>query len=196
MQLLPKNYTKLFLTAIIFALLLLTGCSEDDPADPGDDGPGEQEVITTVTLTLTPQAGGTAVTAQWQDLDGDGGNAPTIGTLTLNAGVSYNGTITLLNEQENPAESITDEVSEEADEHQLFYTPLNGIANSVTIAVADQDGNGLPIGLVFTVDVDAAASGQTGSLDIKLYHYDEVTKTGTNVSDEIDVDIQIPVAVN
>ncbi len=190
------NDTSKWLFAILTAsLLIFAGCSEDDPTQP-PDGPGDEEVITTVTLTLTPQGGGNQVIAQWQDLDGDGGNAPTIGSMTLNAGATYDGSITLLNEQESPAENVTEEIEDEDDEHQFYYTPMGGIANSVTVNITDQDGNGLPIGLSYTVTVNAGTSGQTGTLDVKLYHYDEVTKTGTNITDEIDVDIQLPVTIN
>ena len=180
---------------LVAALLVFSACSEDDPTQPPADGGGEQEVITTVTLTLTPQGGGNAVTVQWQDLDGDGGNAPTIGPLTLNTGVTYDGAITLQNEQETPAEDITQEIRDEDDAHQFFYTAQGGIANSVAVTITDQDANQLPVGLTYTVAVDANTAGQTGELDVKLYHYDEVAKTGTNTTDEIDVDIQFPVTI-
>ena len=39
----------------------------------------------------------------------------------------YQGAVRFLNETETPAEEITDEVLEEADEHQVFYTTSEGL---------------------------------------------------------------------
>ena len=39
----------------------------------------------------------------------------------------YQGAVRFLNETETPAEEITDEVLEEADEHQVFYTTSDGL---------------------------------------------------------------------
>ena len=54
------------------SLLVFAACSDDDTPDPVN----EEEVITTMTVTLTPVGGGTAITLRSQDLDGDGPNAP------------------------------------------------------------------------------------------------------------------------
>ena len=61
----------------------------------------------------------------------------------LTAGTTYDGTIELLNETETPAEDITEEVQEEADEHQFFYTIGTGL--DVTTTYEDEDGDGNPI---------------------------------------------------
>ena len=93
---------------LIFAALVWTGC---DSAEPDDEGPGEEELITTVMMSLTPDDGGAPVSVTvFRDLDGEGGSAPVISGLTLRDGVTYTGTITLLNEAESPAEDITEEV--------------------------------------------------------------------------------------
>lgn len=176
-------------------LLVYSGCNDDNPENSGDEGPGEEELITTVTLTLTDAAdANNVVNVQWRDVDGPGGNDPVIGTLTLAAGKTYNGTIQLLNEQATPAENITDEVDEEHNAHQFFYTAEGDISGRVAVAITDQDDNGLPVGLSFTVTVSAGGAA-SGTLNVILGHYDEVVKDGTSKSTETDVDVDLPVNV-
>ena len=180
------------LMTMSFAFAIFS-CSEDSVAPK--TGPGEEELITTVTLTLTPTSG-TVVTASWRDLDGDGGNDPVIDTLRLAPNTTYSGSIALLNEQEDPAEDITEEINEEADNHQLFYSPGGGIAASVVVTVTDTDSRNLPVGLTYSVAVDAGAAGQSGDLRVTLYHYDDsADKDGTSPSTETDVQIDIPVII-
>lgn len=138
----------------------------------------EEEVITTLTATLTPQGGGTTITLRSRDLDGDGPNPPVI-TVSANlaANKTYTGAIVVLNETENPAEDVTKEVKEEADEHQFFFTPTNNI---VTTAYTDQDGNGRPIGIQFTLTTRNAG---TGNLTITLRHKPNKTAAGVSTGD-------------
>jgi hypothetical protein len=187
-----KNPLRWLWTAAALSLVVTLGCKEKNPAEPEPQNP--QELITKVTLTLTPVGGGAAVTVTFSDPDGDGGNAPTIGTLTLKAGTTYNGTIELLDETKNPAENITEEVEEESDAHQFFYTPKGGIVGRVTIVITDRDANNLPVGLEYTVTVTAGAAAN-GTLNVVLSHYDESPKNGTTPSDESDIDIDFPVNI-
>ena len=110
-----KNTTmkkiNLLLALGVFSMLFITSCEKDEPEDPII--PNEEEVITTLNFTLTPDGGGTPVVLSFQDLDGDGGNAPTISEGTLDNNTIYNGSLELLNELEDPAEDITLEVAEE-----------------------------------------------------------------------------------
>ena len=48
----------------------------------------------------------------------------------LAANTVYNGTMEILNELESPAEDVTEEIEEEADEHQFFF----GVTNSIVTA--------------------------------------------------------------
>ncbi len=179
-------------TLALAAVAFLSGGCEDDPASPKPENP--QELITKVTLTLTPAGGGTAVTVVFSDPDGDGGTAPTIGTLTLKAGTTYTGTIELLDETKDPDENITEEVEEESDVHQFFYTTEGGIVGRVTVAITDLDANNLPVGLEYTVTVTAGAAAN-GTLNVVLGHYDEAPKDGVTRSDESDIDIDFPVNI-
>jgi hypothetical protein len=163
-----------FLAATIFATVLFVSCSNDD------DTPvpvNEEEVLTTLTVTLTPNFGGSPITLQTRDLDGDGPNAPVITVSgNLATGVTYNGTIVLLNETVNPPENITDEVEEEDLEHQFFYTVGSGL--DATTAYTNFDSQGNPLGTQFTLITGSASSG---TLTFTLRH--EPIKPNTGLSD-------------
>jgi hypothetical protein len=161
-----KKISIVLLTTIVF-----TACSNDDDPTPVN----EEEVITTLTATLTPVGGGSAITLQTRDLDGDGPNAPVItvsGPLSVNT--TYNGSLELLNETETPAESINEEIEEEDDEHQFFFQ-----SSIVTFDYLDFDGNGNPLGLEFTLTTGASAG--SGTITITLRH--EPNKDASGVSD-------------
>lgn len=160
--------------SVIFSLFVLTilfsACKKDDPIIPN-----EEEVITTLTYTLTPMDGGAPVVLSFQDLDGDGGNAPILTNGTIEANKNYTGVLDLLNEQASPAESITAEVAEEGEDHQFFFqTTIAGL----TISYDDQDGNRQPIGL--KTNLMATNTGE-GTITITLRH--EPNKAATGVAD-------------
>ncbi|MBT8324921.1 MAG: type 1 periplasmic binding fold superfamily protein [Winogradskyella sp.] len=166
-----KSITYVFILALI-SVLTLSCSSDDDPTIVN-----EEEVITTLRLTLTPEQGGTDIVFQTQDLDGDGPNAPeTTVSSPLSASTAYTGTIQLLNELESPAENITLEVQAEDEEHQLFYT-LSGNGN-VSITYTDQDSNGNPVGLNIVLN---SGDASTNSLTVTLRH--EPNKDAVGVSD-------------
>jgi hypothetical protein len=192
MRTMLKNPWRWLSVAAALSLIAVIGCKEDNPAEPEPENP--QELITKVTLTLTPAGGGAAVTVTFNDPDGDGGNPPTIGTLTLRAGTAYNGIIELLDETKSPADTITAEVEEESDVHQFFYTPEGGIVGRVTVTITDKDSKNLPVGLEYTVAVTAGAAAN-GTLNVVLSHFDAAPKDGVNRSDESDVDIDFPVNI-
>ncbi len=113
-------------TGAFYALLTLAmlGCSDDDTTP---EIINEDELITTVILTLTPDSGDQVVLTTI-DLDGDGPDEPVttvVGSFSENT--QYQGAVQFLNETEDPAEDITQEVIEEADEHQVFYTISDGL---------------------------------------------------------------------
>ena len=161
-----------FLTAAVFTSLLFIGCSDDD----APEAVNEEEIITTLTVTLVPEGGGTEVILQTRDLDGDGPNAPVITTGNLTAGVTYSGSIVLLNETEEEPENITEEVEEESDEHQFFYTTTGGL--NVSTFYDNFDSNGYYLGTEFTLVAGAASSG---TLTFTLIH--EPTKPNTGLED-------------
>lgn len=159
------------LTLVFFSGLLFTACSSDDdiPAPVN-----EEEVITTMTVSLSPDGGGTPIILKTVDLDGDGPNPPVITVSgNLMAGSTYNGSIVLLNETVSPADNITEEVEEEADEHQFFYTVGSGL--DVTTEYTNFDGDGNPLGTEFTLTAGVAGSG---TLTFTLRHEPKKPNTG------------------
>ena len=157
--------------------------------------PNEEEVITTLNYTLTPSGGGTAVTMTFQDLDGDGGDDPVITGGTLAPNTTYTGDLELLNETETPAEDITEEIEEEDADHQFFFTTT---VAGLSVAYADMDDDGNPVGLESTVTTMASGSGE---MTIILRH--EPNKSGagvaggniTNAGGETDIEVTFNVDV-
>ena len=170
------------------SLIVTSSCGDDDDPTPASD----RELITTVTLTMDTEKGLLA-TATYKDMDGVGGTAPTKTQLVLKANTTYTANLTLLNEQESPAIEIHDEVLEEADDHQVFYTPGNGL--NLTVATTDKDSENRPLGLETTFTTGAASSGK---LKVVLKHQPntkaaapgDATKGETDVEVEFDVLIQ------
>jgi hypothetical protein len=154
----------------------------------GDDGTGPedpQEVITSVTLTFTPVGGGTAVVVEADDPDGDGGDPPVIDDLDLAAG-AYTLAVTFENRLEDPPENITEEVADESDQHQVFFTGtgVDGPASDqpgapLTHAYADTDANDLPVGLDNTITAAAGA----GNLTVTLRHLPPINDVAQKTAD-------------
>ena len=179
-----------FLLSLLAVSLSFVSCDKDDP-----EVPEEPELITTVIYTLTPSGGGADITLSFKDLDGDGMNPPVVvgGTLAVNE--TYTGALELLNESEDPAEDITEEIMEEDEDHQFFFQ--NNIPN-LTISYSDQDSNGNPVGLSNSLTTGAAASG---ILTIILRHKPDKFETGvssgdiTNAGGETDIEVSFPIDV-
>jgi|TARA_B110000908_G_C10256217_1_gene455662 hypothetical protein len=177
----------------VCSLLFITSCKKDEPEDPII--PNEEEVITTLNLTLTPDVGGTPVLLTFQDLDGDGGNPPTITGGTLDTSANYTCSLELLNELEIPAGDISQEVQEEAEEHQFFFhTSVSGL----NIAYDDMDANGNPIGLSTIVTTNEVSSG---TITVTLRHLPNKDASGvstgdiTNAGGETDIEVTFDVEV-
>jgi hypothetical protein len=154
--------------AFLLPVAALAACGA---ATPDEDN--EEEVITTVTLTFTPDGGGDAIEATWADPENDG--SPVIDAITLGDGTTYALAVSFLNELEDPAEDITTEVAEEDDEHQVFVLgsavegPATGTNDDavVTHAYDDADADGNPVGLANTITATGAGAG---ALRIVLRH--------------------------
>lgn len=186
---------------IITGILALAACKKDNvnPENPTDSNP--QEMITTVVLNGFNHDNPTDTKHQfsfnWEDLDGAGGNAPTIDTLTLDTGITYHIHVLVLDKSKTPYDTISNEIYEERNVHQFFYTLSNELSGKVRTEVLDFDSNtpSLPVGLEFHLNTQSNQSYSlplVGSLGVKLSHYDGVPKT-TAPSAESDLDITFPV---
>ena len=87
-----RNSTLKTVLALSLMATVMTSCSSDDDTP---EVVNEEEIITTMTVTLTSANG--SATLQSQDLDGDGPNAPVVTADNLSANTTYTGSIVLLN---------------------------------------------------------------------------------------------------
>ena len=196
-----KNSKKLLLAFV--ATLAIASCSKkDDPVVPPAPV-NEEELITTVRLVLTPVGGGTTITLQSKDLDGDGPGLPEITPTTppvfaLNK--TYNGEVIVLNESVTPVANISEEILAEAKDHQFFYTKTGPIPAFTYTLVADAadnyDANGKPLGFRTKFVTTTAATAST--LKITLRHEGNKTLPGvvdgiiTNATGATDFEVTFP----
>jgi hypothetical protein len=180
-----------FLIFVSVLVALISSCEKKDPVIPN-----EEELITTLTYTLTPISGGDPVKFSFRDIDGDGGNMPIIESGILTQNTVYNTTVVLLNESISPSNNITLEVENEGTEHQFFYTLSTSLDASV--AYNDSDANGMPVGIKSILTTGSASNGQ---FVITLKH--EPSKLASKVSDgditnaagETDIEISFDVEI-
>jgi len=187
-----KNLTRLLALLLALGLAFTSGCGDDDdPADDttdtsgdgdGDgDGDNEEEVITTLTLVFTPSAGDPLEFA-FDDPDGEGPGMPMVDDIVLAADTEYGVTVTFTNKLENPAEDITEEIQDEAEEHLVLFfgESVSGPASTATTELVthayddvesdygtNAEGDDLPVGLVNTITTTATG---TGSMTVVLRH--------------------------
>jgi hypothetical protein len=177
------------LAIAVVAIVSLIACSKNDPQPINED-----ELITTITTTL--KNGSETTTLEYKDLDGDGPYEPSVNVSgNLKAATSYIGTVTFLNETTNPIGNITEEILAEGVDHQLFFQAPSAIG---TFAYADQDANGKPIGLSFTLTTGAATKG---NLTVTLRHQPNKSADGvatgdiTNAGGATDAVVNYPIVV-
>lgn len=155
-----KFLSYLFIWAIA-GTVLLTSCKK---FEAGEDN--EEEVITTMQLYFTPATGGPTLLYSFDDADGPGGNPPVQSEIVLDANTVYDLKLELLNRTVSPADTITNEVSEEGEAHRFYYTTSPG--NNISVSNLDEDVNGAPLGINSRWTTGAAA---TGTIAITLRHY-------------------------
>ncbi|MFT6962064.1 MAG: hypothetical protein ACJAWV_001788 [Flammeovirgaceae bacterium] len=187
-----------FVASVLFTSLSITSCDDDET-------PMAQETPETITQVALKFSGSslTTVNATATDSDGDGSGFVFSGTIELKAGSTYTLEPSFLNQLETPIEDVTDEIKEEADEHQIFFTQTGSLA---TISYADTENDYFSagctgcenstkdVGLKNTVVVTATA-GTTGTLNIRLKHQPDGLKTGSVGSGEDDVNLTFDVKI-
>nr|WP_299381988.1 GTP cyclohydrolase [Allomuricauda sp.] len=204
------DYLKnLKLIAFLFAALTIVSCSNDDDVPPEEN---EVEVITDVTLVFTNDADATdVVRASAQDPDGEGIQELMVeDEITLSADTQYTLTFEIFNNLETPGEDIGEEIVDEDDEHQIFFSftadafdsPLgNGNIDNASDPINyndedsdSQDGSGNPVGLNTTWTTPS--TGTTGgTFTVKLQHQPDI-KTGTTGANDGDTDFDLTFVLN
>lgn len=190
---------KLIHCTFFILLLLFISCGNDDPP-PLEE---EEEVITEVNLTFTSNSG-EMILATAKDPDGEGPqNIEIVDEINLSPNSEYTLSISLLNTIAN--ENITDEVRDEGQEHQFFFSWNEGIFTSPVgngnidnpldpINYIDSDINGLPIGLLTSWSTGEMSSG---TMRVLLKHQpgSKNNSSGSGTGDT-DIDLTWPININ
>jgi len=192
--------------AILFAALTIVSCSEDDDAAPAEEN--EVEVITFVQLVFTNTADPTDVVVSTAvDNDGLGINDLTpVDAIRLSPDTEYTLSFVIENRLDpNDIEDIGEEIEEEDNEHQIFFSFTNDIfANPAgngnidnaadPVNYNDQDENGNPVGLSTTWTTTNATS-TSNSFTVRLQHQPDI-KTGTTGANDGDTDFNLEFTLN
>ena len=192
-----KHIRNYLLVGLIVTGGLFTSCGDDDaPA-----AENEEEVIDLVTLTFTPQGGGTPVVAK---AEGPGGINFEYDVINLDINTTYDLSIMVENSEEG--ENITEEIEEEDDEHMFFFSFTEDIFSdpagngnvdnrSDDINYNDQDADGNPVGLA-TTWTTAGTSSSNGDFQVILKHQPDGIKTATSTSTDGESDIELTWTIN
>ena len=198
-------FKNLQLLAILFSVITIIGCSTDDDVAPEEEN--EVEVFTDVTLIFTNTTDNSdVVRASAQDPDGTGiQELQILDAITLAADTEYTLTYEILNALD-PAdvENIGDEILEEDNEHQFFFSFTENVFSDPTgngnidatadpINYNDADENGNPVGLSSAWTTGGTASSEA-SFTVRLQHQPDV-KTATSGSNDGDTDFELTFAL-
>jgi len=174
------------ISLLMIALMCIIASCEKDKKNNVTAPPvvNEEELITTFRITFTDAAGiQPVVVAQFVDLDGAGGNAPsTFDTIRLLANTTYYASISLLNESVNPVEDLTIEVEAEDQDHLFCFSPTGTL--NLVIARTDSDGT-YEVGLLSSWITQTTSIGET---TITLKHQPSV-KNGQCDPGETDIEL-------
>ncbi len=193
-----KNYNTI-LNSFLFiaALSILTSCKKDNKDVATPVNPNETELVTTVKLIIAPVLNPSAeMYASYRDLDGDGGNAPIIDTIRLDANAAYNVQVLVLDETKNPVDTTSKEIVEEKDAHQFFYSNIG--TYELTITYLDFDDNDVPVGLNIQLHTGSAFTEKTNTFQVVLKHQPGIkpsTGNGNESLGETDLEVNFPILI-
>lgn len=88
---------------------------------------------------------------------------------TLSAGFTYAATLEPFNAA---GENLTPKIRNEGAWYQVFYTVDGPAADSVTVAVTDEDVNGLPLGLNYSLQIAPGAADMEFGIRMQMDFYD------------------------
>ena len=184
-------------TIILFTVLavLFTACNKDKVETPVAE---EQELITTLRITVTDTVSGSSSTFNYKIENGFNGYTPSVvyfDTIKLSSNKTYTYSISVLNEKATPAEDVTSEVISENDEHLfiLVSDPASG-AGAITVSNGNKDNNNDPFNQEGMFITDAAG---TGTLTLTLIHtpIDKNAATTAGTGGETDAEAVFPVVL-
>ncbi len=186
-----KKYS-IFITTLLAITTVLPACKKKDPPKPE-----EQELITTMKLTITN--GGTFTQTFIYKVENGFGSTTAgslqIDTVKLAASKTYTVTTEMFNDKASPAENITGEILDERDEHLFLYSSNPGTGTgSITFSNGSKDVSGAPFNQVITFATGAPGSG---TLTVNLMH-EPTNKNGTTPASsggETDAEAVYPVVI-
>ena len=178
-------YTRKFqypgILAALFLALAIAGCEKDSST--------EQELITTLVVHLKATDGSFDQEFTWEDRDGDGGNAPTVGDILLPANKTFHAHIHFYDRSQSPEVDITAEVEGENTAHLLVYTVSGANLN---ITPDDTDDNGKPFRLETTWTTGAASNG---TVKVTLRHEPDKNAANPDITGDVDAEASFVVKV-
>lgn len=199
-----KTYHKLPIYALSAALFAFASCESEDPVIENDG-----EVITDVNLNFTEldESGnevGTPLTFTASDAEGiEVGDALTTDDIELETGKTYRLDIEVLNSIEN--EDITEEILEEADEHQFYFLGSAFEGSSAPLTYVYDDESGELIGVSGIVTVSSSPGFNNAQFRVVLRHdlnkdfpgaSDPSFSNFTEAGGESDLDVTFPLILN
>lgn len=162
---------------LIVATVVLNSCNNKSKvAEP--QIVNENEVITTLILDLVDSSDiSKKIRLKSRDLNPGDNLPPTFEISELQDNKTYYGTITLLDESKTPADTISNAVAEEKEDHQFVYS-TNNLGFTVTYSNTDIDAKGYYVGLRPIIKTKNI-SGQNVNLQVILYHLPGIKKAST-----------------
>lgn len=197
-----KNLKKASLYLLAVLAFGFASCESEDPEKENDG-----EVITDVTLKFQELNASNALVGavlSFKASDPQGievGKTPTIQPVSLTKGKKYLMTIEVTNEIEK--EDITEEILEEAAEHQFFF--LGPVFDSNIFTIQYADAGGIALGLRNNVTVSSSTGTNNSSMRVVLRHALNKSFAGASnpnfanfaqAGGETDLDITFPVILN
>ena len=188
----------LFVLVPAIILIIFTRCGEVEPPAPEN----EEEIINCLTLTFTETAGGTPLIFRAFDADGEGPGAIEIDEIALEAETEYLLELTL--ENTLAGIDLTPEILEESDEHIFFFGWTAGLFDSPPgdgnidnrqdpVNYADQDINGLPVGLITEW---LTGDAESGTFQVLLKHQPDIKSSNSTAEDgATDLDITFNIII-
>ncbi len=192
-----SNVTRIAIILLIGSVAI-TSCKKEEVPEEEN----EVEVITDVSLIFTNVADANdRVVAKAKDPDGEGvEELEILDEIELETGKTYTLTFEIFNNLETPGENIGEEILDEDDEHQVFFSFTNdaftdpsGNGNidnaSDAINYDDTDDNGNPVGLSTTWTTGTNHT-HDGEFRVLLKHQPGV-KTPSSGSNDGETDFDI-----
>ncbi len=159
---------------LIVATVVLNSCNNKSKV-AAPQIVNENEVITTLILDLVDSSDiSKKIRLKSRDLNPGDNLPPTFEIQELQNNKTYYGTITLLDESKTPADTISNAVAEEKEDHQFVYS-TNNLGFTVTYSNTDIDAKGYYVGLRPIIKTKNI-SGQNVNLQVILYHLPGIKK--------------------